>query len=94
MFTVSDYVVSEVATVLRANEGVQIATRAVSPLSWNSKVEVLRLTEEEFEATTHFFLREKKPISFVDASLVILATKRRCKLVTFDTDLAKVVYKP
>lgn len=89
-FAVSDYVISEVATVLRIKEGVQIAGNAIGLLKWNTNVEVARLSEEEFEETIHSFLNEKKTISFTDASLIILAKKRGLKLVTFDEDLRKI----
>ncbi len=89
-FIISDYVLSEVATVLRLREGLRIATKAVTLLKWNTDVEIIRLTDGELEMTTHLFLREKTQLSFVDASLLILAKKRKLRLVSFDIDLQKI----
>lgn len=90
-FVVSDYVLSEVVTILRLKEGVKIAAKAASLLKWNQNVDIIQVNNFELEETLHCFLRSKKNISFVDASLIVLSKKRNLKLVTFDKDLLKSI---
>ena len=88
-FTVSEHVLSEVATVLQIKETKEIANQALEFLSFNHAVLCLRLTQEELEMTIDLFLKQNEGISFIDASLLILAKERDLSLATLDKALAK-----
>ena len=92
-FSITDFVLAEVATVLRMKEPLNLVVRAVNLLKWNYGVEVIRLNDEEFDMATHFFLRSKKKISFVDATLAVLSKSKKLNLLTFDEDLLKCLTK-
>lgn len=82
-FSITEHVLSEVATVLKFKEGKDIAKRATELLMLNDSIELLKLTTRELERTISFFLDQKK-LSFVDASLVVMARERGYALVTQD----------
>lgn len=86
-FSVNDYILSEVATVLRIKESLPILRKAVDLLRSTEGISLLRLTDKELHQAIDFFLSSKKKLSFVDASLVVLAKSRGLKLLTFDKDL-------
>lgn len=88
-FFISDYVLSEVLTVLRLKENEATVKRAAERLELNAAVRRLRLGHAEFEKTIDFFLSQKK-ISFVDASLVVMAHERGLALITQDKQLLKI----
>lgn len=88
-FFITEYVLSEVATVLRLKEAKATVSEAINMLMWNENIKIIRLDKEEFEGTANVFLSSKKKISFVDASLIVLSSKRKYELVTFDKDLVK-----
>lgn len=88
-FIITDYVLLEVATVLQIRESLSIATKAITLLTQNAHVTVSRLTDEELVETTAFFLTQKQKISFVDASLIVVAKNRQLTLATLDKNLAK-----
>lgn len=88
-FFITEYVLSEVATVLRLKEAKATVSEAINILMWNENIKIIRLDTEEFECTANVFLNSKKKISFVDASLIVLSSKRKYELVTFDKDLVK-----
>lgn len=88
-FVVTDYILLEVATVLSLKEGVKVARKAIELLKYTKEIFLFRLTDEELEKTTQFFMRQKHKISFVDASLIVLAENRGLELATFDKTLSK-----
>lgn len=88
-FYITDYVLLEVATVLQIKEGLSIAHKAITLITNNESVRVLRMTDYELVETTAFFLTQKEQISFIDASLIIVAKKNHFLLATLDKKLTK-----
>jgi len=86
-FLVSDYVISEVMTVLQLRESREIMKKAVEVLTQNKHVSILRLTWEELAQTVNFMQESSKEISFIDCSLLILARSRGLIVGTFDQDM-------
>lgn len=89
-FAVSEYVLLEVATVLKLKEGMAVSKKAVDLLYRNSDVTLVKLNDGELEATVEFFSKEPSRISFVDASLLILSKRRKLQLLTLDKQLKKL----
>lgn len=88
-FVITDYILSEVATVIRLKENLILAAKTIHLLTQNAQIHLLRLTDEELVETAAFFLTQKKEISFVDASLIIAAKNHNLTLATLDKNLAK-----
>ena len=88
-FFISDYVLSEVLTVLRIKESEVTVKKAAEKLELNVAVRRLCLGHAEFDNTIDFFLSQKG-ISFVDASLVVMAHERGLALITQDKQLLKI----
>lgn len=88
-FYITDYVLLEVATVLQIKEGFSVAHQAITLITNNESVHVLRMTDRELVETTAFFLTQKQQISFTDASLAIIAKKNHFLLATLDKKLTK-----
>lgn len=89
-FAITDYIVAEVVTILQQKEGLSLAKSAINLLLNNKIVEILRLKDDEFYETMDFFLEQKQKISFVDASLIVIAKNRGLELVTLDKALSKI----
>ena len=87
-FAITDHVLSEVATILKIKEGVKIAKKAMELLIKNKDVLLLQLNPAEIEGSSKLFLKSPK-ISFVDASLIVLAKDRDFELVTLDKAMVK-----
>lgn len=88
-FFITDYILAEVLTVLRLRESQSVVKRCLELLELNEGVGRLRLTHAEFDLTLDYFL-ENKGISFVDASLVVMAHERGLALITQDKQLLKM----
>lgn len=92
-FVITDYILSEVATVLQLRDGKEKALQTIDFLLSTKGILHTRLTQEELEMTLDLFMKQEGKISFVDASLLILARSRDLTLATFDQDLAKSAKK-
>ena len=88
-FAISDYVLGEILTVMKIKDGLQEAKAALDYLINNKKVHLARLTQDELARTIAFFHDSKTDISFVDASLIVMAKGRDMKLATLDKNLVK-----
>ncbi len=81
---ITDYVLLEASTVLQIKEGHLEATKALHSMVFNKEIEILKLTVDELAQTIALFSEQKEKISFVDASLLVLAKDRGLTLATFD----------
>ena len=87
-FAISDHVLFEIGTILKKKEGQETTKKAIEFLVFNKNSRLLRLSAKEIEMSTQFFLSENK-ISFVDASLLVMAKERNLSLATFDKEMSK-----
>lgn len=90
-FVVLDYVLAEVATVLKLREGLQLAELALGYLKSTDGIKIHETEPELFWSTVSFFSRNKNKLSFTDTLLLLLSREYRIPLVTFDKELAKMV---
>lgn len=88
---ITDYVLSEIYTVLLLKETYHIAKEVLQWITKNPKIQVLRLSNEEIMGTVEFIQEKKSLLSFTDASLVFLARKRSFKLLSFDKAINKEI---
>jgi len=86
---ISEYILLEIATVLKRKVGQERATEIISFLLQIDSVKILP-SSQFFQATLEEFLAlNEKHLSFVDVSLVVLSADFRIE--TFDTKLAKAI---
>ncbi len=87
-FFITDYVLAEVVTILKFKVGLAAAQKALELLLYNKAVDLLKLTTEELADTVDLFSLHKK-LSFVDASLIVMAKSRGLALISQDNALSK-----
>lgn len=87
-FSITESVLGEVVTTLKFKEGLESARRAFQLLMENEAVEILRFHFHEIESASDLFLKHKR-LSFVDASLIVLAKSRGLALISQDNALSK-----
>ena len=87
---VLEYVVLELATVLAAKGGIDIAKEGVESLLQSEQVEFLPCSQLFSMALYRMFNQKTYQLSFVDSALLTcLEAKHAEKIVTFDEVLAK-----
>lgn len=86
---ITDHILFEIGTVLMLRETHEIARKAISLITNNADIDVLRLTEREFQDSIQIFLSQERAskLSFVDCSCIALCNSRGFSLKTFDTSL-------
>lgn len=87
-FYITEHILAEVATILKFKEDFEHAKEAFSLLLENENIHILKLTSCELDDTVQLFLKHKR-ISFVDASLIVLAKSRGLALISQDNALSK-----
>lgn len=90
-FVILDYVLAEVATVLKLRESLELAEIAIGYLKSTDGIKVHETEPELFWSTINFFSKNKNRLSFTDTLLLLLSREHRIPLVTFDKELAKMV---
>ncbi len=88
-FAISEYVLSEIATIILFKSGMSVVKDVLDFFQNNREISILRLDEEEMGETLALFLKQKRKISYVDISLIVLAKSRGLQLATLDTELSK-----
>lgn len=89
-FVVTDYVLAEVATVLKLREGFEAAKIALEYLVSIDGIQIYETKAELFWSAMSFFQKNKNKLSFTDTLLLLLSRENRIPLVTFDKELAKL----
>lgn len=89
-YVVLDYVLAEVATVLKKREGLEIAKSALSLLISVDGIKIHETQPELFWSAVDFFSKNKNKLSFTDTLLLVLSRENRISLVTFDKQLARM----
>jgi predicted nucleic acid-binding protein len=84
-----DYVITEVATVLKMREGETIANKCLDFLVNNQNIEICFLNNDEFSKTVNYFLNHKNKLSFIDTALFVFSKSKKIALATFDKELGK-----
>lgn len=92
-FVITDFILSEVATILIQKTDKGTMKKAMEFLQDNKNVFLIRSTKEELGETIELFLKQKRKISFVDISLMVLAKNHNLHLATFDSDLSKAAHE-
>lgn len=90
-FVVSDYVISEVLTVLKIKENFELAQKCADFLTSTDGIKIHETQPELFWSAMNFFQKSKNKLSFTDTLLLLLSRENRIPLVTFDKELAKLV---
>ncbi len=89
-YVVSDYVLAEVATVLKNKEVLKIAKSALDFLTSIDGIKIHETEPELFWSAMSFFTKTKNKLSFTDTLLLLLSRENRIPLVTFDKELARM----
>lgn len=89
-YVLTDYVLAEVATVLKLREGFEMAKKALEFLVSIDGIKIYETQPELFWSAMNFFQKNKNRLSFTDTLLLILSRENRIPLVTFDRELAKM----
>lgn len=89
-FVIPDYVLAEMATVLKIREGLEVAEKALSRLTSIDGIKIHETQPELFWSAVSFFSKNKNKLSFIDTLLLLLSRENRIPLVTFDKKLAKM----
>lgn len=89
---VSEYVMTEVCSMLLFNAGWSVVSRFIKEVIQNPEVEILYSSPNLFSKTLKLFQQpENIQLSFIDTSLLYLA--RFYEVITFDKALAKAIKK-
>ncbi|MEK7145967.1 MAG: PIN domain-containing protein [Patescibacteria group bacterium] len=88
-FVITDHVLAETMTILKWKEGSEIAYKALELLLEVKEIFIVQMQPIEIQKTTQFFLEQNRGISFVDASLLVIAKNRDLSLATMDKELVK-----
>ena len=89
-FVVMDYVISEVLTVLKVKESVEIMQMCADFLANTSGIKIHETEPELYWSAMDFFQKTKNKLSFTDTLLLLLSRENRIPLVTFDKELARM----
>jgi len=84
---VPDTVLFETLTVLNGKCGFPMAKEAHARLAGNPQVSVVNFEARERETILGVFLSNAGKISTVDASVVYLARKKGCQILSYDDNL-------
>ena len=84
-----DYVLSEIATVLKIREGHAIATECLEFLVENQQVHIKQVDKNCLYEAANFFREQKNKLSFVDTILLQYKRVHKISLATFDKELVK-----
>jgi predicted nucleic acid-binding protein len=85
-----EYVLLEVATVLLARRGLDVAARAVTGLLESREIEFIPCSALFSDVLETFLHQERAALSFTDAAIVVVARQMRAAVATFDADLRAV----
>ena len=85
-----DLVLSEILTVIKMREGLEVAKKVADFLTCNEDVMIEKLDDDGYEETLNFFKNNKNKLSFVDTALLIFGKVKKITLTTFDKDLGKL----
>ena len=85
----SDYVLSEIYTVLMIREDLDIAKKAINWIISCPKINIIKIKENEIKNILLFIDNNKAKLSFVDISLLVISKNRWYKLISYDTELIK-----
>lgn len=88
-FTITDYILLEISTVLQQKVGLESTKRAVEFLVNNRDVELLSINNQELGDTLALFFEQKFKLSFVDCSILVLAKSRGLIVSTLDDGMIK-----
>ena len=88
-----DYVISEVATVLKIRENKETASQCLEFLEKNKEIEIKQTEKSDFKESIKFFKTNKNKLSFVDTVLLIISKNNNLPLATFDKELGKHLKK-
>ncbi len=88
-----DYILSEILTVLKMRESHGIAVKCLDFLNNNNNIDILKVSDLEFDRSLNFFETNNNKLSFVDILLLEVKKYRNIKLATFDKDLTKASIK-
>ena len=83
-FLICDYVVLEVATVIRYKTNLKKATTFLDVVKNTAKMNLHIIDLGDFEMVSKIFQNQKNQISFVDAAVIYLAHLTDSELGTFD----------
>jgi len=84
---------SEILTVLKMRESHGIAVKCLDFLNNNNNIDILKVSDLEFDRSLNFFETNNNKLSFVDILLLEVKKYRNIKLATFDKDLTKASIK-
>jgi predicted nucleic acid-binding protein len=86
---VLDYVLSEVATVLKLRESWNIASKCLEFLINNKDIAQARITNSLLKRVIDYYQKNQNQLSFVDTAILLYTKEQQATLATFDQDLAQ-----
>ena len=88
-FKVCDYVILEVATIIRYKTNLKKANMFLDVIKNTSKINLHILDLADFEMVSKVFQNQKSQISFADAAVIYLTFLTNSELGTFDESQKK-----
>ena len=86
-----DRVLEETFTVITYKKGIDSALSAVEDLQKNKNIIIHKIEENEFNSIMELAIKLKRKISFVDYSLIYFYLRTRDKVISFDSELNKII---
>ncbi|MBI5224079.1 PIN domain-containing protein [Candidatus Micrarchaeota archaeon] len=84
-----DVILFETLTVLKYKATSELCKTAYEELTQNKNIRFFSFTESERTEILKLFLCQTKKLSTADVSLIYLAKKTKCEIVTFDSEILK-----
>jgi predicted nucleic acid-binding protein len=88
-FYICDYVVLEVATIIRYKTDLKKANVFLDVIKNTNKINLHIFDRADFEMISKVFQKQKSQISFADAAVIYLALIKNSELGTFDESQIK-----
>lgn len=86
---ITDSILGEIYTVLLMREKYDTAQKALDVFHSHEKIEITQLKKEELKKTITLLSQNKTHLSFIDASLIVIAKERNIPLFSFDKEVMK-----
>lgn len=86
-----DYVLAEIATVMKLREGYSATRRSLNFLINNDNFHIRPTSTSEYKDNINLIISKKNKLSFVDNLLYFIGRKDHMEVVSYDKDLLRFI---
>ncbi|GEM_PF-4886003 len=86
---ISDYIINKTISVILRKNSLEKSLAVLDSIMNHQKISIHHTSQEEFYEILEVFKKQKESLSFIDCSILWLATKSNLKVCTYDKNLEK-----